>query len=70
MNVEWYEYFGNSSVKHDGMTLKFIRQDPNLLLKPFNTKALLTIVNKDAVKNKKPKISFNIDLQPIELGAF
>ena len=53
-----------------GWHSKFFSQDSNLLLKPFTTKALLTIVNKDAVKNKKPKISFNIDLQPIELGAF
>jgi hypothetical protein len=53
-----------------GWHSKFFSQDSNLLLKPFNTTALLTIVNKDAVKNKKPKFSINIGLQPIELGAF
>ena len=45
-------------------------QDPNIFLKPFNTTAFLTIVNKDAVKNKKPTFSCYIDLQKIELGAF
>jgi hypothetical protein len=53
-----------------GDTRNFCWQDPNIFLKPFNTTAFLTIVNKDAVKNKKPTFSSHIDLQKIELGAF